>query len=43
MENTINFGKYKDRLISDIIKIDPKYIRWAVNKQLLILPKYLKL
>ena len=40
----INFGiKHRGKLISDVIKIDPDYIKWAVKKKLLILPKYLKL
>ena len=39
----LTFGKYRNRLISDIIKIDFDYIRWAVKKKLIILPKYLKL
>ena len=39
----LTFGKYKNRLISDIIKIAPNYIKWAVNKSLISLPKHLKL
>jgi hypothetical protein len=53
MENTvknedkkprINFGlKYRGRLVSDIIRIDPAFIKWAVEKGLLVLPNHLKL
>ena len=37
------FGIYKDRLIKDIIKINPGYVKWAVKKKLISLPKYLKI
>jgi len=39
----ILFGKYKNKLVTDIIKIDPKYIKWAVKKKLIQLPKNIKL
>ena len=42
--NRIKFGtKYKGRLVSDIIKIDPDYIKWCIKKKLITLPKHLKL
>ena len=39
----IPFGKYKGRLLKDMIKINPKYIKWCIRKKLLQLPKFLKL
>jgi len=40
----ITFGKFKGRLLEDVIKIAPNYIKWAVNKGLIKeLPKHLKL
>lgn len=40
----ITFGKkHKGELVSNVIKTDAPYIRWAVEKGLLILPKFLKL
>lgn len=40
-----NFGnKYKGRLLSDVFKIDPQYIKWAYNNtdKLNDLPLYYK-
>ena len=43
-EDRITFGKkHKGELVSNVIKTDAPYIRWAVEKGLLILPKFLKL
>lgn len=42
-EIRLTFGKYKGLLLSNVIKIDPNYIKWAVNKSLIKLPKSLKL
>lgn len=42
-QKRLNFGKYKGRLIKDIIKMYPRYIKWCIRKKLLKLPKYLKL
>lgn len=42
-EPLFNFGKYKGRSIKDICIIDPNYVKWAINKGLIRLPKYLKL
>jgi uncharacterized protein (DUF3820 family) len=38
----ITFGKHKGRLIADVFKIDPQYLKWAYNKQLIDLPLYYK-
>lgn len=37
------FGKYKGRLIKDIIKTDPEYVKRAVKNKKITLPKFLKL
>lgn len=42
-ERRFTFGKYKGRLISNIIIIDSKYVKWAVKQNLIKLPKWLKL
>jgi uncharacterized protein (DUF3820 family) len=42
----INFGKYKGKLLTDVIKTDPNYIKWAVKEKLIKekeLPKNIKL
>jgi len=40
----ITFGKkHKGELVSNVIKTDASYIKWAVEKGLIKLPKYLKL
>ena len=39
----LTFGRYKFRLISEILKTDPDYVKWTVKKGLIKLPKYLKL
>lgn len=28
----MTFGKYKDRLVSDVVSMDPNYIDWIINK-----------
>lgn len=45
MKNKIRltFGKYKGRLVSDILKLNPRYIKSLVRKKLLMLPKHLAL
>ena len=30
-EETVNFGKYKGRLIKDVLRIDPSYYRWMMQ------------
>lgn len=35
------FGKYKGRLISDVCILDSDYVKWAVKKKLIVLPKYI--
>jgi hypothetical protein len=43
-ELRFNFGtKHKGELISNVIKTDAPYVRWAVGKGLIKLPKFLKL
>ena len=39
----ILFGKHKGQLLSNVVKTDPNYIKWAVNKGLITLPKTLKI
>lgn len=39
----LTFGKYKNHLVENIIKIDEKYIKWLIEKKLIVLPKNLKL
>lgn len=42
-EIRLGFGKYKGMLLFNILKTDPDYIKWAVSKSLIKLPKSLKL
>ena len=30
--DVINFGKYRDKLWRDILKIDPKYVEWCMKQ-----------
>jgi len=38
LDSRINFGKYKGRLVSDILKIDPAYIKWMYYDKKIINP-----
>lgn len=40
--NRLTFGKYQGRLIKDVFKIDPNYLKDMYNKGLIYLPKYYK-
>jgi len=31
-KEVINFGKYRDKLWADILKIDPKYVNWCMKQ-----------
>lgn len=42
-DSRLTFGKYEGRLISDILIINPSYIKRLVKKKIIILPKHLKL
>lgn len=44
MERIMFGNKYKGRLLSDVFKIDPQYIKWAYNNtdKLNDLPLYYK-
>jgi uncharacterized protein (DUF3820 family) len=38
LNSRINFGKYKGRLVSDILKLDPNYLKWAYHDKKIINP-----
>lgn len=38
LNSRINFGKYKGRLVSDILKLDPDYLKWAYHDKKIINP-----
>lgn len=38
LKSRIPFGKYKNRLVSDILKLDPKYIKWLWVEKRAIAP-----
>lgn len=35
----LDFGKYKNANVQDIIRVDPKYIRWCISYGCLKLPR----
>ncbi len=41
-EDRLSYGKYKGRKITDVCKIDNKYVKREVKAKRLELPKYLK-
>jgi uncharacterized protein (DUF3820 family) len=38
LNSRINFGKYKGRLVSDILKLDPNYLKWVYHDKKIINP-----
>jgi hypothetical protein len=36
------FGKYKEKLLGEIIKEDPKYVSWCLDKEIFKVSGYLK-
>ncbi len=46
MKNDLNrfpCGKYKGRLITDIVISDPSYVKWAINANIIKQPKTIKI
>lgn len=43
LETKLKFGKYIDKTISEVIKINPKYVKWLINKSDLIISGRIKL
>ena len=39
---TLWFGKYKGKLLKEVIKIDPIYISWCLDKKIFKVSRYLE-